>query len=120
MDVKNVAIPVFRSRVAPVFDSCTKALLVGIEHRCEIERSDLILKNFSSTERVAIVRRLGVTDLICGGISKSLHAVLENSGIHVIPGIAGPVEDILAAFMNDRLNQPQFRMPGHGCLERNI
>jgi predicted Fe-Mo cluster-binding NifX family protein len=113
----TIAVPVFRSRVAPVFDSCTKALLVVVKEGHEAERSELPLKNFSPSERIAFIQRAGVTDLICGGISQTVHTILENSGIHVTPGIAGQVEDVLAAFMDKRLDEPCFRMPGLGETE---
>jgi predicted Fe-Mo cluster-binding NifX family protein len=114
VEVATVAVPVFGSRVAPVFDSCTKALLIAIHHEQEVERTELSLKDFSSAERLGFIKRAGVTDLICGGISELLHTLLENSGVHVIPGIAGEVEDVVAAFMDNRLDEPFFRMPGLG------
>ena len=80
IQVATVAVPVFGSRVAPVFDSCTKALLIAIQHEREIERTELSLKDFSSAERLGFIKRAGVTDLICGGISELLHTLLENAG----------------------------------------
>ena len=114
IEVATVAVPVFRSRIAPVFDSCTKALLIAIRHGQETDRSELPLKAFSSFERLLLFQRAGVTDLICGGISGVLHNMLETSGVRVIPGIAGEVEDVLGAFLANRLSESKFRMPGHG------
>lgn len=108
--------PIFHSRIAPVLDSCTKALLISVRRGHETERSELTLRDFSSSERLALIKRAGVTDLICGGISGVLHNMLETSGVHVIPGIAGEVEEVLSAFMANRLSEPKFRMPGHGGL----
>ena len=109
----TVAVPVFRSRIAPVFDSCTKALLVAIRHGHEIDRSELTLRGLFSAERLTLIQRAGVTDLICGGISRPLHTMLENSGVRVIPGVAGDVEEVLGAFVAHRLSESRFRMPGH-------
>ena len=95
-----LAIPVFRSRVAPVFDSCLRAFVIPIEDTSEGERSELGLKNFSLTERVSVLKSAGVTTLICGGISDTLHAMLESSGVCVIPGIAGEVEEVFSAFLS--------------------
>ncbi|MDY6989960.1 MAG: NifB/NifX family molybdenum-iron cluster-binding protein [Thermodesulfobacteriota bacterium] len=107
-----LAIPVFRSRVAPVFDSCLQALVIGAADDPGAERSDLPLKNLTSSERVSMLKRAGVTTLICGGISHTLHAILESSGISVITGIAGEVEEVLSAFESHRLDDPKFCMPG--------
>ena len=112
-EMRTVVIPVYVSRVAPVFDFCTKALLVTMADGSETERNELLLRSFSLSERATMIRKVGATDLICCGISNVLHTILESSGVHVVPGIAGQVEEVLAAFMADRLDQPHFRMPGH-------
>ncbi|MDY6951565.1 MAG: NifB/NifX family molybdenum-iron cluster-binding protein, partial [Thermodesulfobacteriota bacterium] len=59
-----------------------------------------------------MLKRAGVTTLICGGISHTLHTILESSGISVITGIAGEVEEVLSAFASHRLDDPKFCMPG--------
>jgi predicted Fe-Mo cluster-binding NifX family protein len=59
-----------------------------------------------------MLRRAGVKTLICGGISHTLHTILETSGISVVTGIAGEVEEVLSAFVSHRLDDPKFRMPG--------
>ncbi|MBW2020659.1 MAG: hypothetical protein JRI58_11325 [Deltaproteobacteria bacterium] len=108
----HVAIPVFRSRIAPVFDSCLRVLLIHIENDHEIKRTELRFDNLSSSERIAALQRAGVTTLICGGISEVLHTMLQSSGVCTITGIAGHVEEVLAAFLANRLDEPQFYMPG--------
>ncbi|MDY6837715.1 MAG: NifB/NifX family molybdenum-iron cluster-binding protein [Thermodesulfobacteriota bacterium] len=106
------AIPVFRSRVAPVFDSCLQALVIRTGDGSDIERTDLPFQNPSSSERVSLLKRAGVTTLICGGISHTLRVILESSGISVITGIAGDVEEVLSAFASHQLDDPKFLMPG--------
>ncbi len=108
----KVAVPVFRSRVAPVFDSCLRVWVIHIEGDVQTERSELHLFGVSPTERVRALTREGVTTLICGGISDGLHTLLESLGICVVCGIAGQFEDVLAAFMSNRLDNPEFYMPG--------
>ncbi|NVL90557.1 MAG: hypothetical protein HWN69_06105 [Desulfobacterales bacterium] len=109
----TVAIPIFRSRVAPVFDSCLRVLLVYLERDRETERTGLPLHGLSPAERVGALARAGVTTLICGGISDALCTMFEKSGVCVVCGVAGPVEKVLTAFMSDQLDEPQFHMPGH-------
>jgi len=110
--VAMLAIPVFRARVAPVFDSCLQALVIASGENPDEERSDLHLQNLTSSERVSMLKRAGVTTLICGGISHTLRTILESSGISVITGIAGEVEEVLSAFASHRLDDPKFCMPG--------
>ena len=108
----KVAVPVFRARVAPVFDSCLRVWVIHIEGDVQTERNELHLFGLSSTERVRALTREGVTTLICGGISEGLHTLLESLDVCVVCGIAGQVEEVLAAFMSNRLDDPQFYMPG--------
>ena len=85
-----------------------------MDHGREAGRSHLRLQDLSSSERISMLQRAGVTTLICGAISHTLHTMLETSGVSVITGIAGEVEDVLSAFMSHRLDDPKFSMPGLG------
>ena len=108
----RVAIPIFRSRVSPVFDSCTRVLLVDIEHNQEIERSEIYLDELSLTVRVVILKKSKVKTIICSGISDILQNMLQSVKINLITGIAGEVDQVVAAYLSKRLNEPQFHMPG--------
>jgi predicted Fe-Mo cluster-binding NifX family protein len=110
----TVALPVFQSRIAPVFDSCIRVLLIQIEQQRELERSELKIENLLLSERVTALKRAGVTTLICAGISIVPHAMLESAGIRVTPGIIGEVDEVIAAYVSDRLDESQFCMPGRG------
>ncbi len=108
----RIALPVFRARIAPVLDSCLKVLVVQIEDDGQTETRELYVYRLSSAERVNVLKREGVTTLVCSGISETLQTMLEGARIHVMMGIAGPVEDVLSAFVSNRLDDPRFSMPG--------
>jgi predicted Fe-Mo cluster-binding NifX family protein len=108
----RVAIPIFRSRVSPVFDSCTRVMLVDVKHNQEIKRSEIYLDKLSLTERVAILQKSRVKTIICGGISDMLQNMLRGMNICLISGIAGEVDQVVSAYLSERLNDPQFYMPG--------
>ena len=109
----KIAIPIFKSRVSPVLDSCTRILIVDIEQNRETERSELYMDEFSLSERVNILQKTHVTTIICGGISDVLHNMLKNLPISVIIGIAGEVEEVVSAYVAGRLNERRFYMPGY-------
>ena len=88
-------------------------LIVDIEQNREISRREIYLEEFSLSERVNTLQRSHVKTVICGGISYVLHNMLNNANITVITGIAGEAEEVMAAFMADRLNEPHFCMPGY-------
>ncbi len=108
----RVAIPIFRSRVSPVFDSCTRVIVVDTEHNQEIERSEIHLNGLSLIERVSVLQKSRVKTIICGAISDMFQNMLQNIKIYLIIGIAGEVDQVVGAYLSERLNDPQFYMPG--------
>lgn len=112
--MSTVACPVFQSRIAPVFDFAVRVLLIEIEHQRELARSELYTKNLTGPERVTTLKRAGVTRLICAGISNVMHTMLESADIRVTPGIVGPVDEVIRAYLDNQLDDPRFLMPGHG------
>ncbi|MGD8985611.1 MAG: NifB/NifX family molybdenum-iron cluster-binding protein [Desulfobacteraceae bacterium] len=109
----RIAIPIFKSRVSPVLDTCTRILVVDIEEKREIERREIYQEEFSLSERVNTLKKAHVATVICGGISDVLHNMFNSENISVITGIAGEAEEVVAAFMAHRLNEPRFYMPGY-------
>lgn len=108
----QVAIPVWQDRVSPVFDTARTVLLLGIEGGREVERSIMHLMQGFPPLRVRRLRDRGVELLICGAISRPFAHLCEGAGIRVIPWVAGQVDEVLAAFLDDRLPDPSFTMPG--------
>jgi predicted Fe-Mo cluster-binding NifX family protein len=114
MPMTTVAMPTYGSRVAPVCDFADCFLLIQLKHNCEVKRTVLHLEGLPHVNRVGILKRVGVTTLICAGISELSQTMLEGSGIRVFWGVVGEVEDVFAAFIDNRLDEPQFYMPGLG------
>jgi predicted Fe-Mo cluster-binding NifX family protein len=108
----TVAIPTYRSRVAPVFDSCLQVSIFDTEQHRGVHRRKIDLGTLTPAERVNVLRKHRVTTLICGGISDVLGKMLQASSISVIAGIAGQVGQVLEAFISGRIDEPGYRMPG--------
>ncbi|MBW2049299.1 MAG: hypothetical protein JRJ09_12355 [Deltaproteobacteria bacterium] len=111
--MNSVGIPVFQSRVSPVFDTCSTVLIIRFEQDQEIERGETYLDELSLTDRVNILQKLNVTVLICGGISDVLCNMIKNAGIWLISGIAGKADQVFDAFISGHLDEPRFHMPGY-------
>jgi len=109
----RIAIPVFQSRVSPVFDCCSRVLLVDLEPDREIKRTEITCQDLSVFDRVKRLNESGVTLVICAGISQSFHDQLVAAEISTIPGIVGQVDEVLSAFKCDRLDNSCFCMPGY-------
>ena len=111
--MNRIAIPVFKSRISPVFDSCNRVLLVDLEQNKETNRAEITFEDLSVLERLSMLSRFGVTNVICAGISQSFHDKLTAAKISPITGIVGEIDEVLTAFMCDGLNNPRFYMPGY-------
>lgn len=110
--INRIVIPVFQSRISPVFDCCNRVLLVDLEQDREIRRTEITCQDLSVFERVNLLIESRVTFVICAGISQSFHDQLLAAEISTIPGIVGQVEEVLSAFRCDRLDNSGFGMPG--------
>ena len=110
----RIAISYQQNRISPVFDVATHILLVDIKKNQELRRNKRTVTQSDSLIRARYVSQFGVEVLICGAISWRLENALSSIGVQVIPCICGPVEDVIKAFLNDKLSESTFIMPG--CL----
>jgi len=110
----RVAIPFWNDRVSPVFDASRRLVVVDVEDGLERARHQETLQEEFPTRRARQLAQLGVNVLICGAISRPLATLLAASGITVIPWTAGPVDEVLAAYLAGRLPDPRWMMPGCG------
>ncbi len=108
----RLAIPVWNGRVSPVFDTAGQLLVVDIEQGGERSRRSEELSGSFPAWRVRRLEELGVSVLICGGISRPLASMLAAAGIRLVPWTAGSVEEVLTAYLGGRLPDPRWLMPG--------
>lgn len=114
----KVALPEHQGRVAPVFDSCRNLLIFSLVSG---EAELMFREDWSAASvnaRMSRLRDLGVEALLCGGISRVLEEQVKGCGIHLIPWLSGEIQDVLAAFMEGRITDPEYLMPGRLCRRR--
>jgi predicted Fe-Mo cluster-binding NifX family protein len=114
----RLAMPVWNGRVSPVFDTAAQVLVVEVEQACERSRREEALTDSLPTWRVRRLVDLGVEVLICGAVSRPLAALLGGAGIRIVPWTAGPIEDVLRAYLGGELPHPRWLMPGCACGPR--
>jgi len=108
----KVAIPHWQGRVSPVFDVAARLLLIEMADGCECGRGELPLMATNPTHRAGELSRSGTDVLICGAISWPLEMAVSSAGIQIVAHVCGQVEEVLRAFLEDRLSDPAFLMPG--------
>jgi predicted Fe-Mo cluster-binding NifX family protein len=114
----RVAIPLWQGRVSPVFDEASRILLVDISEKQEQHRQEESLIARHPFERAQLLPRLGVDLLVCGMISQTQQTALASAGIKIIPHICGPLEEVIAAFLDGRIESGALLMPGCGGRKR--
>ena len=113
----RMAIPIFRSRISPIFDFSTKALIIDIEQGKETERHEIDPAGLDLQGKVKRLKDVRVITLICAGISLPLHKILAQAGLEILPGIVGSVDEVLNAYQRGDLKDRRFMMPGF-CQRR--
>ena len=108
----RTAIPIAEGRISPVFDVARRLLLVDIENKREVSRTEEVLEEPELAARARRVAELGADVLVCGAISRPLEAMLLSTGVKVIPQTCGPVENVLQAFVSGQLTEQAFVIPG--------
>ncbi len=115
----RLAIPIWGERVSPVFDTASRLVLVEVEEGTEASRQMVeVGADLFPTQRARRLSDLQVNVLICGAISRPLASFVSAAGIELIAWVAGPVEDVLRAYLAGRLSEPRWRMPG--CAGRPL
>jgi predicted Fe-Mo cluster-binding NifX family protein len=108
----RLAIPLWQGRVSPVFDEANRILLVDVYEKQEQHRQEEPLTSRNPFERAQLLPRLGVNILICGMISQTQQTAIASAGIRIIPHICGPMDEVIAAFLDGRIESGEMLMPG--------
>lgn len=106
-----IAIPVMRGRVAPVLNWCSRMLIFSAIPG-EAEGQELWVLKLGPEERLQLLQEQGVNTLICGALSADLQYLATKMGLTIIPGVAGEIGEVLTAYRENRLSQPEFWLPG--------
>jgi uncharacterized membrane protein YgcG len=113
-----VAMPVFRSRVAPVLNWCSKMLIFHEDQTDQALREEIMMLETTAFERLRLLQKKGVQTLICGALSLELLHYGESLGLNIIYGVSGDIQKVFQAYRTDQLDQPCFWLPGCRCQRR--
>ena len=110
----RVAVPIWQSRVSPVFDTAGSLLIVEVENGREVHRATASILGLSLPDRVNRLVELDIDVLLCGAVSRPLASMVAASGIRVIPWLTGDVDHMLRLFLSGEPIDSRFLMPGFG------
>jgi predicted Fe-Mo cluster-binding NifX family protein len=107
-----LAIPVFRARVAPVLDWCSKIIIISEEGADAASGRHIDVMEESIFILMRTLREKRVKTLICGALSPEILNYGESIGLKIIHGIAGDIEEVLRAYRERKLDQSRYWLPG--------
>ena len=101
-----MAIPVFHDRVAPRFDSGYGTIrLVEIVNRDVHTSEDITILDANPIDKMHHLAQIGVTTLICGGLTDTCTRELEYLNIDVFPWISGNINEVLDLYLHGKLKK---------------
>jgi hypothetical protein len=107
-----IAIPMMRGRVAPVLNWCSRTMIFPVNPEGGSPQ-ELWTPELGPSERLQLLRHQHeVQTLICGALSLDLQNCAVGLGVEVIPGVAGDIAEVIEAYRQNRLDQPEFWLPG--------
>ncbi|MGQ9688591.1 MAG: NifB/NifX family molybdenum-iron cluster-binding protein [Desulfobaccales bacterium] len=107
-----IAIPVLRSRVAPVLNWCSSIRLFPADPSYEGVGQEVDVTHLGIWERLELLRNRGAKVLICGALSPEVRHYAKKLGITLVCGVAGGIEEVRRSYWRNQLDQPEFWLPG--------
>jgi len=110
----KVAITIWGDRISPVFDASHTLLVAEID---KAEVVGTVFMPFNPQQPSLLAHALtgkDVSVLICGAVSAGPATLMEESGIKLIPFIAGKAAQVLEHYAKEPSDLRCFLMPGCG------
>ena len=108
----KLALSVHQGHISTVFDAASDLLIV--DPYGGMSRQPLSYR-FTANDpvgRAAEMMRQGIGVLVCGAISRPMENCIAARGIKLYPFVRGSVEEIVDAYLANRLDQANFFLPG--------
>ncbi len=114
----RVGLTVWNTRISPVADTATELLVAECDG--SVWKTDLrvSLGNEGYGRMAKRIAGLELDVLVCGAVSRRFAAHLEQSGVRVLPWVAGEWQDVLEALASGELTHDRFVMAGCGRRRR--
>lgn len=100
-----IAIPTEESKVSAHFGRCSLFTLVTIENGKVKEKKTLLAQGYQHQHEdfASLLKEKGASYVITGGIGSGARMALESIGLKVISGAQGEIDEVIRAFLEDRL-----------------
>lgn len=108
----RIALPIHGERISPVLDAARRFVLVDVEGAVAPVRCEVAAAGTDLVDQARRILATGADVLICGAVSNALGSMLDAAGLRLVPDRCGPVDEVIAAFLNGRLGDREYLLPG--------
>jgi len=108
----KTAFATWNNRIAPVFDIARTVHLIISDAGNIIDREEATLPIDLPAKKASCLAEWEVDSLVCGAISRPMQMLVTSYGIHVVPFVAGELQEVIQAWLNGKLEDGSFNMPG--------
>jgi hypothetical protein len=109
----KAAFATWHERIAPLFDTSRHAHLLEVLPGCIPVERRVYFNSESPVRNILCLVEWEVGTLVCGAISRPLQAIVEAHAIRVIPFVAGNLREVMDAWLDGRIQDLQYAMPGY-------
>jgi len=106
----EICIAGYQNRVATLLETATELRVYTLEESNVVRSGMTAMPLAGPAALPGYLKAMGVEIVICGGLAKAAKDGFEAMGIQIIPWVKGPIEEVLNAFNEDRIEM--MIMPG--------
>ena len=110
----KAAFATWQGRIAPLFETSRQAHIVTVLPDGMLEERGECFQEQSPVGKILCLVEWEVNTVICGAISRQVQAIAAAHGIHVIPFVAGDLRAVIQAWIDQRIGNAEYAMPGCG------
>jgi len=103
---------IWKGRIAPVFDAASEWMELTLKEGRWVEEGIYSFQSSNPEEMILEVSARHPDRLICGALPFRYERLLLSRGCGVSAFLRGPVDEVIRAMEDNRLEDPVFRMPG--------
>ncbi|MDA8138846.1 MAG: hypothetical protein M0036_09350 [Desulfobacteraceae bacterium] len=109
----KAAFATWGDRIAPLFDAARQIQIVQMDSgRIVCQSCDQFIVE-TPPQKVLHLAELGIDVVVCGAITKPLHAMLCAQGLRVISFVSGDLKEVIQALRSGKISDICYAMPGH-------
>ena len=110
----KIALSTHQDNLSVAFDFADSLQIFSVEDGNPKKENDYLLQNVNPVSRAAEIKKQDVELLVCGCISRCSYEALTQLGIEIISHVSGSVDEIISAYLNNKLSNSDLSMPGFG------